>query len=121
VLVPWARASRYGVERRAGIAARTFNLTAATNRFDEIADFILASGADILAPAGGELRGGPTASSEAQGSYPHALVSADTCFGPALAGEAAVADRAPGDHRHAQAAHGVGALRMNNVAFDLTG
>ena len=48
LLLPWARAGETAPNAAPALRLVTFNLTARNDRFDEIADFILSSGADIV-------------------------------------------------------------------------
>jgi len=100
VLVPWARAADTGSNAAPALRLVTYNLTAGNDRFDEIA-ISSSRRAPISCPAGGELRGGRPPHPRSRRPI-RTRSFADTGFSARRCWRSAVADRRPGDHRHAQ-------------------
>jgi endonuclease/exonuclease/phosphatase (EEP) superfamily protein YafD len=121
VLVPWARAADTASNAAPALRLVTFNLTAGNDRFDDIAEFILASGADIVLLQEVSCAAADRLIPKLKASYPHTLVSADTCFGQALlakrpwltGGQVITGTRKP--------LMVWARFEWNKVAFDLTG
>jgi endonuclease/exonuclease/phosphatase (EEP) superfamily protein YafD len=84
LLLPWARAAGTAPSAPPALRLVSFNLTAANDRYDDIADFILSSGADIVLLQEVSCAATERLMPKLKSSYPHALVSAESCFGQAL-------------------------------------
>jgi endonuclease/exonuclease/phosphatase (EEP) superfamily protein YafD len=84
LLVPLARAAENDAGRTPALRLLTFNLLIGNNRFDEIADYVLSSGADIVALQEVSCTAALRLIPKLKGSYPHTFVSAENCFGIAL-------------------------------------
>jgi endonuclease/exonuclease/phosphatase (EEP) superfamily protein YafD len=84
LLLPWARAADTAPNAAPALRLVSFNLTARNDRFDDIADFILSSGADIVLLQEVSCAAVDQLTPKLKPSYPHAFVSAESCFGQAL-------------------------------------
>jgi len=121
LLLPWARAADTAPNAAPALRLTTFNLTARNDRFDDIADFILSSGADIVLLQEVSCAAVDRLIPKLKPSYPHAFVSAESCFGQALlakrpwltGGQVITGARKP--------LLVWARFEWNNVAFDLTG
>ncbi len=121
LLLPWARAADTAPSAAPALRVVSFNLTAGNDRFDDIADFILSSGADIVLLQEVSCTAVDRLLPKLKASYPHAFVSADSCFGQALlakrpwltGGQVITGARKP--------LLVWARVEWNNVAFDLAG
>ncbi len=84
LLLPLARAGEHDSGRSPTLRFLTFNLHVGNNRFDEIADYVLSSGADVVALQEVNCAAAEQLIPKLKLHYPHAFVSADNCFGIAL-------------------------------------
>ena len=84
VLLPWARAADSAPNAPPAFRLLTFDLGADNDRFDDIADFVLASGADIVLLQGVSCTAADRLIPKLKGAFPNAFVSADSCAGQAL-------------------------------------
>lgn len=83
-LLPLSFAGSYESGRTATLRILTFNMYIDNNRFDEIADYVTSSGADIVVLVEVSCAAAERLIPRLKPHYPHALVSADSCFGIAL-------------------------------------
>ena len=84
LLLPLARAGDHDSGRTSTLRFLTFNLHVDNNRFDEIADYVLSSRADIVTLQEVSCAAAEQLIPKLKPHYPHAFVSADNCFGIAL-------------------------------------
>src|SRR5712691_2860291 len=84
LLLPWARAGDTAPNAAPALRLVTFNITARNDRFDDIAEFILSSGADIVLLQEVSCAAADRLIPKLKASYPYTLVAADSCFGQAL-------------------------------------
>src|SRR5262245_56820473 len=84
VLLPLSRAGDYDAGRTPTLRLLTFNIYVGNNRFDDIADYVLSSGADIVALQEGSCAAAERLIPKLKRSYPHVSGSGDNCFGNAL-------------------------------------
>lgn len=84
LLLPIARAGEHDATRTPTLRLLTFNVHVGNNRFDEIADYILSSGADVVALQELSCAASEQLIPKLKRHYPHTFVSAGQCFGIAL-------------------------------------
>jgi endonuclease/exonuclease/phosphatase (EEP) superfamily protein YafD len=84
LLLPLARSAENDAGRKPSLRLLTFNLHIGNDRFDEIADYVVASGADIVTLQEVSCTATKQLIPKLKQSYPHAFVSAENCFGIAL-------------------------------------
>jgi endonuclease/exonuclease/phosphatase (EEP) superfamily protein YafD len=84
LMLPMARAGEQESGRTATLRLLTFNVHVDNNRFDEIADYVVSSGADIVALQELSCAAAQQLIPKLKPHYPHAFVSAESCFGIAL-------------------------------------
>jgi endonuclease/exonuclease/phosphatase (EEP) superfamily protein YafD len=121
LLLPWARAADTAPNAAPALRLVSFNLSARNDRFDDIADFMLSSGADILLLQEVSCAAVDRLVPKLKAAYPHAFVSAESCFGQALlakrpwltGGQVITGARKP--------LFVWARFEWNSVAFDLTG
>jgi endonuclease/exonuclease/phosphatase (EEP) superfamily protein YafD len=84
LMLPLGRAGEHDPERKSTLRLLTFNMHVGNDRFDEIADYVTASGADIVALQEVSCAAAERLIPKLRTQYPHAFVSAGNCFGIAL-------------------------------------
>ncbi len=84
LLLPWARAADTLPSTAPALRLVTFDLAAGNDRFDDIAEFIRASGPDIVLLQEVSCTAADRLIPKLKASFPHALVSAESCAGQAL-------------------------------------
>ena len=84
LLLPLSFAGGHEPERKSTLRILTFNLHVGNDRFDEIADYVLSSAADIVALQEVSCVAAERLIPKLKPHYPYALVSAGNCFGIAL-------------------------------------
>lgn len=84
LLLPWARAADATPNAPPALRLLTFDLTTGNDRFDDIAEFILGSGADIVLLQDVSCSAADRLIPKLRPAYPNAFVSADGCDGQAL-------------------------------------
>jgi endonuclease/exonuclease/phosphatase (EEP) superfamily protein YafD len=84
LLLPWARAADSAPGRAPALRLVTFALGADNDRFDDIADFILGTGADIVLLQQVSCSANERLIPKLRAAYANAFVSADGCDGQAL-------------------------------------
>jgi endonuclease/exonuclease/phosphatase (EEP) superfamily protein YafD len=84
LLLPWARAADSVPGRPPALRLVTFDLGADNDRFDDIADFILGTGADIVLLQEVSCSAAERLIPKLRAAYANAFVSADGCAGQAL-------------------------------------
>src|SRR5262245_9396098 len=81
LLLPITRAGEHDAGRTPTLRLLTFNVHAGNNRFDEIADYVLSSGADTVALQELSCTASDQLVPKLKQHYPHAFVSPGDCFG----------------------------------------
>jgi endonuclease/exonuclease/phosphatase (EEP) superfamily protein YafD len=84
LLLPWARAADRAPGAPPALRLITFNLGAANDRLDEIADFVTGASADVVLLQDVSCTAVDRLIPKLKTTFPTALVSADTCAGQAL-------------------------------------
>ena len=84
LLLPWARAAQSAPGAPPALRLVTFDLGGAGERLDEIADFVLASGADIVLLQDVSCTAADQLIPKLKTTFPTAFVSAESCAGQAL-------------------------------------
>src|SRR5215510_1710826 len=84
LLLPATRAGEQDAGRAPTLRLLTFNVHVGNNRFDEIADYVLSSGADTVALQELSCAASDELIPKLKRHYPHAFVSPGDCFGIAL-------------------------------------
>ena len=84
LLLPWARADASAPSAPPALRLVTFDLGAANDRLDEIADFILGAGADVVLLQDVSCTAADRLIPKLKTTFPTALVSAENCAGQAL-------------------------------------
>ena len=84
LVLPWARGADTAPRAPATLRLVTFDIGTANERFDDIADFILASGADIVLLQEVSCSANDRLIPHLKSAYANAYVSADGCSGQAL-------------------------------------
>jgi endonuclease/exonuclease/phosphatase (EEP) superfamily protein YafD len=84
LLLPWARAADRAPNAPPSLRLLTFDIGTDNDRFDEIADFILGAGADIVLLQGVSCSAADRLIPKLKPAFPNAFVSADGCAGQAL-------------------------------------
>jgi endonuclease/exonuclease/phosphatase (EEP) superfamily protein YafD len=121
LLLPWARAADAAPNAAPALRLVTFDLGAGNERFDDISDFILASGADIVLLQEVSCSAAERLIPKLRPAFPNVFVSADGCAGQALlskrawiaGGQVITGARKP--------LLVWARFQWNNTAFDLTG
>ena len=84
LLLPWARAADSAPNAPPALRLLTFDLDTANDRFDDVADFIVASGADIVLLQQVSCSAADRLIPKLKTVFPNAFVSADNCAGQAM-------------------------------------
>jgi hypothetical protein len=84
LLLPWARAADTATGAPPALRLVTFDLGADNDRLDEVADFVLASSADVVLLQDVSCTAADRLIPKLKPTFPTAFVSADTCAGQAL-------------------------------------
>jgi endonuclease/exonuclease/phosphatase (EEP) superfamily protein YafD len=84
LLLPWARAADTAPRAPSSLRLLTFDVGADNERFDDIADFILASGADVVLLQEVSCSAADRLVPRLRTAFANAFVSADGCSGQAL-------------------------------------
>jgi endonuclease/exonuclease/phosphatase (EEP) superfamily protein YafD len=84
LLLPWARAAASAPSAPPALRLVTFDLGAANDRFDEIADFVLGASADVVLLQDVSCTAADRLIPKLKTTFPTALVSAENCAGQAL-------------------------------------
>jgi endonuclease/exonuclease/phosphatase (EEP) superfamily protein YafD len=84
LLLPWARAASSAPSAPPALRLVTFDLGSSNERFDEIADFLLASSADIVLLQDVSCTAADRLIPKLKTTFPTTFVSAETCAGQAL-------------------------------------
>ena len=84
LLLPWARAADTAPRAPPAVRLLTFDLGTGNDRFDDIADFVLTSGADIVLLQQVSCTAADRLIPKLKAAFPTAFVSAETCAGQAL-------------------------------------
>jgi endonuclease/exonuclease/phosphatase (EEP) superfamily protein YafD len=84
LLLAWNRGAEHTAGAAPSLRLVTFNIGVRNDRFDEIADFLVSSRADIVLLQGVSCAAADRLMPKLRPTYPHALVSAETCQGQAL-------------------------------------
>src|SRR5689334_6526158 len=84
LLLPWARAADTAAGAAPALRLVTFDLGADNNRFDDIADFLLGAGADVVLLQDVSCSAADRLIPKLKTAFPTTFVSAETCAGQAL-------------------------------------
>ena len=84
LLLPWGRAADAAPNAPAALRLLTLDLSSDSGRFDDIADFVLSSGADIVLLQDVSCSAADRLIPRLRPSFPNAYVSAEGCAGQAL-------------------------------------
>jgi endonuclease/exonuclease/phosphatase (EEP) superfamily protein YafD len=84
LLLPWARAADSAPNAPPALRLLTFDIGADNERFDDIADFILGSSADIVLLQDVSCSAADRLMPKLRAAYPNAFVPADSCAGQAM-------------------------------------
>ena len=84
LLLPWARAAASAPGAPPALRLVTFDLGGAGERFDDVAGFVLGSGADIVLLQGVSCSAADQLIPKLKPTFPTAFVSADSCAGQAM-------------------------------------
>ena len=114
LLLPWARAADNAPSLPPALRLVTFDLGQDNDRFDEIADFVIGTNADVVVLQEVSCRAVDQLIPKLKATYANASGVGDRLRRPGPAGEARVARRRPGHHEDAPAAPGVGALPVGH-------